>query len=41
MRKKSLAVFRIDCKKAYDMVHHSWIVQCLGMVRVSEQINHF
>ena len=23
------------------MVPHSWIVECLGMVRVSEQIKHF
>ena len=38
MRKKNLAVAWIDYKKAYDMVPHSWIVECLGMVGVSEQI---
>ena len=41
MRKKNLAVAWIDYKKAYDMVPHSWIVECLGMVGVSEQIEHF
>ena len=41
MRKKNLAVVWIDCKKAYDTVSHPWIVECLGIVRVSEQIKHF
>ena len=41
MKKKNLAVALIDYKKAYDMVPHSWIVECLGMVGVSEQIKHF
>ena len=41
MRKKNLAGAWIDYKKAYDMVPHSWIVECLGMVGVSEQIKHF
>ena len=37
MRKKNLAVVWIDCKKAYDTVSHPWIVECLGIVGVSEQ----
>ena len=41
MRKKNLAVAWIDYKKAYDMVPHSWIVECVGMVGISEQIKHF
>ena len=41
MRKKNLAVAWIDYKKAYDMVPHSWIVECLGMVGVSEQTKLF
>ena len=41
MRKKNLAVPWTDYKKAYDMVPHSWIVECLGMVGVSEQIQLF
>ena len=41
MRKKNLAVAWIDYKKAYGMVPHSWVVECLGKVGVSEQIKHF
>ena len=41
MRKKNLEVPSIDYKKAYDMVPHSWIVGCLSMIMVSEQIKHF
>ena len=41
MRKKNLSVAWIDYKKGYDMVSHSWIVECLGMVGVSEQIKLF
>ena len=40
-RKKNLAVAWIDYKKAYDMVPHSWIVECFDMIGVSEQIKHF
>ena len=36
MRKKNLAVAWIDYKKACDMFLHSWIVECLVMVGVSE-----
>ena len=41
MRKKNLAVAWIDYKKANDMVPHSWIVECLDMLGVSEQIKLF
>ena len=41
IRNKNIAVTWIDYKKAYDMVPHSWIVECLGLVWVSEQIKHF
>ena len=41
MRKKHLAVSWIDYKKAYDMIPHPWIVKCLGLVGVSEQIKLF
>ena len=37
MRKKNLAVAWIDYKKACETIPHSWIVECLGMVWVSEQ----
>ena len=39
MRNKNLAVAWINYKKAYDMSPHSWIVEYVGMVGVSEQIN--
>lgn len=35
-RKNNLAVAWIDHKKAYNMVPHSWIVDCLDMVGVNE-----
>ena len=28
----------IDCKKAYDMVPHSWIIECLDFFGVAENI---
>ena len=36
-RTKNLAVALIACKEAYDMVLHSWIVECLDMVVLSEK----
>ena len=41
IRTKDLAVAWIDYKKTYDIVPHSWIVECLGMVGVSEEVKHF
>ena len=32
-RKTNLAMAWIDYKKAYDMVSHSWIMECLDMIR--------
>ena len=37
-RKKNLAMAWIDYKKAYDMVPHSWIVECLEMFGIAENI---
>ena len=37
-RGKSLAIAWIDYKKAYDMVPHSWIIECLDLFRVAENI---
>ena len=34
-RKKNLAMAWIDYKKAYDMIPHSWIVECLDMFGIS------
>ena len=37
-RKKNLGIAWIDCKKAYDMVPHSWIKEYLELFRVAENI---
>ena len=37
-RNKNLAVAWIDYKKAYDMVPHSWIIECLDLFGVAENI---
>ena len=37
-RKKNLAMAWISYKKAYDMVPHSWIKECLDMFGVAENI---
>ena len=35
---KDLAMAWIDYKKAYDMVPHSWIIECLDLFGVEENI---
>lgn len=37
-RSTNLAMGWIDYKKAYDMVPHTWIHECLGMYKVSKKI---
>ena len=37
-RNKNLAMAWIDYKKAYDMVPHSWIVECLDLFGVADNI---
>ena len=37
-RKKNLAMTWIDYKKAYDIVPHSWIIECLDLFVVVENI---
>ena len=37
-RNKNLAIVWIDYNKAYDMVPHSWIIECLDLVGVAENI---
>ena len=37
-RNKNLAMVWIDYKKAYDMLPHSWIIECLDLLRVAENI---
>ena len=38
-RNKKLAIAWIDYKKAYDIVAHSWIIRCLDLFGVAENIN--
>ena len=38
MRKRNLSMAWIDYKKAYDMVPHPWIIDCLETVRLNEKI---
>ena len=37
-RNRNLAMTWIDYKKAYDMVPHSWIIECLDLFGVAENI---
>ena len=37
-RNKNLAIAWIDYKKTYDMVPHSWIIKCLDLFGVAENI---
>ena len=37
-RKNNLAMAWVDYKKAYDMVPHSWIKECLDLFGVAENI---
>ena len=37
-RKKNLATAWIDYKKAFDMVLHSWILECLKMFGINEEV---
>ena len=38
MRKRNLSMAWIDYKKAYNMVPHSWIIDCLETVGINEKI---
>ena len=37
-RNMNLAMAWIDYKKAYDTIPHSWIIECLDLFRVAENI---
>ena len=38
MRKRNLSKAWIDYKKTYDMVPHSWIIDCLDTIGINEKI---
>ena len=40
-RNKNLAMAWIDYNKAYDMVPHLWIIECLDLFGVAENIKEF
>ena len=40
-KRKNLAMAWVDYKKAYDMVPHSWIIECLEMAQVAGNIISF
>ena len=40
-RRKNIAMGWIDYKKAYDMIPHSWILECLRMFKISEPVVKF
>ena len=37
-RRKNLAMVWIDCKKAYDMVLQSWIINCFKIYKISAEV---
>ncbi|XP_063603288.1 uncharacterized protein LOC134778932 [Penaeus indicus] len=40
-RKTNLAMAWIDYKKAYEMVPHSWIIECLELFGIAENVRKF
>ena len=40
-RSRNLSMMWIDYKKAYDSVPHSWIIECLKMYKLNENIVNF
>ena len=40
-RQKNLTMALIDYKKAYDMIPQSWIINCLKMYQISDEVINF
>ena len=40
-RHKNLTTAYVDYKKAYDMVPHSWILECIRLYGVSDSVTDF
>ena len=40
-RRTNLAMAWIDYRKAYDFVPHSWILACLNMLGIAENVRSF
>ena len=40
-RKANLAMAWIDYRKAYDLIPHSWILECLDMIGIADNVRSF
>ena len=40
-RKTNFAMAWIDYRKAYDLVPHSWILECLDMLGIADNVGSF
>ena len=40
-RHANLSMVRIDYRKAYDLVSHSWVNECMEMFRIAENLRTF
>ena len=40
-RKTNLAMAWIDYRKAYDLIPHSWILECLDMIGIADNVKSF
>ena len=40
-RNTNLAMAQIDYRKAYDMIPHSWITECLEMFGIAKNVGRF
>ena len=40
-RRTNLAMVWIDYRKAYYFVPHSWILECLDMLAIADNVRHF
>ena len=40
-RRTNLAMAWIDYRKAYDFVPHSWILECLDMLGIADNVRSF
>ena len=38
-RHRDLSIAWVHCRKAYDMIPHLWIAECLTIIEVGENIN--
>ena len=40
-RHTNLSMAWIDYRKAYDLVQHSWVIECMEMFRIAENLRTF